>query len=235
MKTRIVLLVIVGMFAAAPAAAAASCPQPESVVAALEEAPTAFVGRVTATSDFDRIAEMRVVAVWKGDDLEEQITVRGVPVAGAPVAATDGRFTVGSTYLVIPDNTRQPFLASSCSATQAYAANGLIIPPAYRNAVGATQGRAPLVNQPGAAAPTDDVPGGLVFGLAAAGLTVSGVSLAANRRRSAARTAMGERLAEPSTAPQPKFRRRHLSTTGLLPRLFRRSGMRRTDRNRKKR
>jgi hypothetical protein len=235
MKERIALLLMAGVFAAAPAAAAASCPQPESLVTALEEAPAAFVGRVTATSDLDRVAEMRVIAVWKGNDLEEQITVWGVPVAGAPVAATDGRFTVGSTYLVIPENTRQPFLASSCSATQAYAANGLIIPPAYRNAVGASQGRAPLVSQPGTAAPTEDVPGGLVFGLAAAGLTVSGVSLAANRRRSAARTAMGERLTEPSTAPQPKFRRRHFSTTGLLPRLFRRSGMRSTDRSRQKR
>ena len=211
MKIRIVLLLMVAVFAVGPAAAAASCPQPESLITALEASNTAFVGRVVSTSDFDRIAEMRVIAVWKGGDLEEQITVWGVPVEGAPVSATDRRFAVGNSYLVIPENTRQPFLASSCSATQPFAANGLVIPPAYHDAVEATQGRAPLVaSQPDTATPV-------------------------NRRRSVTRTSLGEQPIKTDTPRQPKVRRRRFSVAGLLPRLLKRSGMRGTERNRKKR
>ena len=157
---------------------------------ALEQPESVFVGKVTAASDLNRIAEMSVIAVWKGSDLEEQITIWGIPVEGAPVSATDGRFTVGGTYLVIPENTRQPFLASSCSATQRYTPNGIVIPPVYHDAVGATEGRAPLVTQNEPVTSNSAIPGGLRLVLAVAGVTACGLGVVVYRRRSAARLAL---------------------------------------------
>ena len=151
---------------------------------ALEQPESVFVGKVTAASDLNRIAEMSVIAVWKGSDLEEQITIWGIPVEGAPVSATDGRFTVGGTYLVIPENTRQPFLASSCSATQRYTPNGIVIPPVYHDAVGATEGRAPLVTQ------NEPVTSNSERHADAFGDAPCGLGVVVYRRRSAARLAL---------------------------------------------
>lgn len=137
----IVLIVfsILGFTAIAAAAPAhAQCSASPSTERAIESASSVFVGRVTDTSDAGRVAQVQVLSIWKGRDLPETVEVRGTTGTAGTV---DRRFDTAKTYLFIPENTRVPFLASACSATQSFVGPANIIPTAYQEAVGATTGR----------------------------------------------------------------------------------------------
>ena len=125
-----------------PSMASAQCSTPASTEHALAAASSVFVGTVTETSDDSRVALMQVISVWKGRDLPGRVEVRGTTEANAPSSSTDRRFEQGKTYLVIPENSRPPFLATACSATVAFAGAPNLVPRSYQDAVGATTGRA---------------------------------------------------------------------------------------------
>lgn len=221
--------------AAIPSAGANAACSPPQIQEALEESFTVFVGDVVATSDQNRIAEMRVIAVWKGPDLPEQVKVSGTNIEGSPVGADDARFTAGRRYLVIPENTREPFFATRCSATMPIRATGTLIPPAYQEVLGIDAGRAPATPAP---SPTTEPPtGSLALGLAAAGIAVSAFGWLATRRPGSQRETMAdtppeEMVPEPESQPTRAHR---LSMVGVASRLFARSGMTKTARYKKRR
>ncbi len=111
---------------------------------AIATAQSVFVGDVISTKDTDRIAEVKVLSVWKGRDLPQIVEVRGMTRADGSAAATDRRFEADERYLFIPENARPPFLASACSATQGFVGAPNTIPAAYQTATGQDRGRAPL-------------------------------------------------------------------------------------------
>lgn len=125
--------------------AVAQCAQIPDTARALRSADTVFVGRVVSLDGSGRVAEMEVTSIWKGRDLPTRVEVRGASASDAPASATDRRFDVDATYLVIAENSREPFLASACSATQKHAAAANLIPPSFQDAVGATTGRSASV------------------------------------------------------------------------------------------
>lgn len=126
----------------------AQCPPIQATEFAIDEATSVFVGRVQETADGGTVARMRVLSVWKGRDLPEIVEVRGS--AGSGTSSSDARrFEVGRNYLVIPENTREPYLATACSPTQAYSAAPNVIPTSYQEAAGATQGRPPIPTDSG--------------------------------------------------------------------------------------
>lgn len=137
-----VLLAVTFAFLWTPAPATAQCSTP-STERALQDALTVFVGKVTSTEDSGRIAQVQVLAVWKGPDLPEFVEVRGTSGSATNV---DRRFDVSKTYLVIPENTRAPYLASACSATQPFAGAAGLIPVSYQDEVGATETRTPIAS-----------------------------------------------------------------------------------------
>ena len=106
-----------------------------------------FVAKVKATDDSQRVAGVEVLSVWKGRDLPQFLDVMGAASADAPVSASDRRFEVGTTYLVIPENSREPFLASACSATQVFTGAPSAVPPPYQDAVGSISGRLPIFGE----------------------------------------------------------------------------------------
>ena len=134
---------VAALLFAAPATALAQCAPRLDTAEALEQAQTVFVASVRSLDPSGRVAQMDVLSVWKGRDLPSRVEVRGATSADAPTASTDGRFTQGATYLVIPENGREPFLATSCSATQPYTNPPNLIPPVYQSAVGTDTGRIP--------------------------------------------------------------------------------------------
>jgi hypothetical protein len=135
--------VVVVSLLATPGIAFAQCPPIPAAEFAIDKANTVFVGRVVAVEEQGTVAEMRVLSIWKGRDIPETVEVRGS--AGAATSGSDARrFEVGRNYLVIPENSRDPYLATACSATQAYAAAPGIIPTSYQEAAGAAKGRPPI-------------------------------------------------------------------------------------------
>jgi hypothetical protein len=128
--------------------AVAQCPPVQPTEFAIDSATTVFVGQVVATEDQGTTAEMRVLSVWKGRDLPETVQVSGS--AGSATTSSDARrFDVGRSYLVIPENSREPFLATACNATQAYSAAPNVIPSSYQDGTGAARGRPPIVTDSG--------------------------------------------------------------------------------------
>ena len=232
MKTRLFALAAIA-FVSFPSATAgaATCPAPD-IDEQLADASSVFVGDVVATSDHDRFAEMQVIAVWKGLDLPETVTVTGTFEEGGPMSADDARFTVGRRYLVIPENTRDPFVATKCSATVPVRATGTLIPPAYQEAVGADAGREPLAAT-NAVAASEGADGTLALGLAAVGISVSGIGWLVSRKSRSERAAMAEVPVEYVPKPESEKTGKHrLSLDGLLTRLTTPSAMSRAAHNR---
>lgn len=137
------LLLLAALLFVAPASAYAQCAPQLDTAEALEQAQAVFVASVRSLDPSGRVAQMEVLSVWKGRDLPSRVEVRGATSSDAPTTATDGRFSQGATYLVIPENGREPFLATSCSATQPYTNPPNLIPPIYQDAIGADTGRIP--------------------------------------------------------------------------------------------
>ena len=189
--------------------AVATCTAPTDLVTSLDDANVVFVGEVIGVEDQSRIAEFRVLSVWKGPELDERIEIRGTPQAGAPVHPDDGRFTVGRTYLVIPENGRAPFLASRCSATRPFTTTAHAIPVVSQNAVGAEVGRAPLpgpdttdTTDHGGVGTTQVVTAGIVLSVLAA----SGLSL---RNRRPAQQDQSSSSPLPGDFERPRVQRQH--------------------------
>jgi len=211
-------------------AAAASCPLAPDVADALSNAASVFVGEATVVADQGRVATMDVISIWKGPDLPEQVEVRGTATVGSPVGPEDRRFTEGTTYLVIPENTRQPFLAGKCSATIAFNGTGLAIPAGYQEVIGAATGRAPVMPAPESEAGTGGLPMGLLA-MASVVPVLAGVALIIHHRRRPSRRRLAELIPKRSddeAVEQEQASRWHrFSIAGLGRRFFRRSGMRR--------
>jgi hypothetical protein len=230
MKVRLVTLAAIA-FVSFPASAGAACPVPD-IDEQLAEAHAVFVGDVIATSDHDRVAEMQVTSIWKGLDLPELVTVAGTFEEGGPISAEDARFTVGRRYLVIPENTREPFVATKCSATIPIRATGTLIPPAYQEAVGAETGKEPLAPKVSVAV-SEGADGTLALGLAAVGISVSGFGWLVSRKSRKERSRMAEEPIEHAPRPESERTRKHrLSLDGLLTRLTTPSAMSRAAHNR---
>lgn len=128
--------------------AQAQCAPFGDTAAAVGAAASVFVGEVRSVETDDRIVTMEVLSVWKGRDLPAHVEVRGTTTYGAAPAATDRRFEAGARYLVIPENSRSPFLATSCSATQRFSGSPGLIPQSLQDAAGTASGRAPLGPDP---------------------------------------------------------------------------------------
>ena len=125
------------------AVALAQCPPIQATEFAIDGATSVFVGRVQEITEGGTVANVRVLSVWKGRDLPEIVEVRGS--AGSATSSSDARrFEVGRNYLVIPENSREPYLATACSPTQAYSAAPNVIPTSYQEAAGAAKGRPPI-------------------------------------------------------------------------------------------
>lgn len=129
-----------------PGVAVAQCPPIPDAEYAIEAASTAFVGRVMSTKDLGLVAEVQVLSVWKGRDLPQVVEVRGA--TDSTPSSDSRRLDAGQTYLVIPENSRAPFLATACSATQGYAGPPNVIPTSYQDGAGAAAGRPPIGSEP---------------------------------------------------------------------------------------
>ncbi len=128
---------------ATPGTAAAQCPPTPATEYAIAAADVVFVGRVVSIAELGLVAQVEVLSIWKGRDLPELVEVRGA--SGSAASSSDARrFDVDNRLLVIPENSRAPFLATGCSATQAYSGGAHLIPASYQDAAGATAGRPPI-------------------------------------------------------------------------------------------
>jgi hypothetical protein len=150
---------------------AQSCGDPVDLATEVDRADAVFMARVESVSNAGRTAEMAVMAVWKGSDLPEHVTVNG-DVSEAVGART---FQRGSVYLVFPTNDHLPFADNACSATRITRPNGLIIPPDLIDAVGSASARAPLK----AAEADEGSDGGFPIGLGLFFVAIGGIILVA--------------------------------------------------------
>lgn len=216
MMRRFLVAATVGLLLAAPSTATAACIPPADVAGALRDASTVFVGGVITTGEDGQTATMRVISIWKGRDLPGRVDVVGTDGSGENAA----QFVTGATYLVIPENKREPFLASTCSATRPHEPTGTLIPPAYQDAVGATSGRQPL----GSSAAADDADGRVLktaaLGIVSAGVIATGL-LALRIYRPTTRTAMSDSPTQSAPGPQRRTIGSGRSARGRMRRLKR--------------
>ncbi len=188
------------LLVAVPAAPVqASCSQPIDQITAIRRADSVFVGRVIELADFNRMATMQVIEIWKGSDLDELVTVSG-STSGAPqVRVTDRTYTLRSTYLVVPFGSRSPFSDDACSATGLFVPLGGQIPPRFQDAVGATTARFPITAAP--ATGTSESSGGFGQQLLVGGSIVMLALVVLVRRRR-------KKSATPKSAEEPPRRAR---------------------------
>jgi hypothetical protein len=208
---RLVLLsmlvgVLVGSsWGSAPHASAACVTSPDPV-SAVRLADTVFIGRVVLVEDFNRVATMDVLEVWKGRDLPAQVVVSGSLSGSAQVSSTDRTYLLGQTYLVVPLGTRAPFLDEACSVTRPFTPSGGNIPGPYQDAAGSALARIAVAAGGEASAAT---PSGRLNPIALSGLAVLGVALLAmfakwrKKQRVPVPAAIGNSLAQ-GTKPQPR-------------------------------
>lgn len=136
---------ILALLAAAPAYGAApalaSCATSGDLEDAVAQAGVLFVATATSTNARGTEAEMDVIAIWKGPDLPETVTIDG---ATGEELSLHRRFVAGQTYLVFPLNYAEPFQDNQCTATRAYTTTGLAIPPYLVDVVGEETARPPI-------------------------------------------------------------------------------------------
>jgi hypothetical protein len=151
------LLALVGVLAVVMmvpnAAMAASCDFELDLETAIKRADSVFVAQVTSISDRGATAEARVLAVWKGPDIADVVTL-----AGGDPEAVDGTTRIhilGRSYLVVARWSRRAFVDDKCTATRFFIDDPNLIPPQLREAVGAEVARLPLISD------SDSVSGGI--------------------------------------------------------------------------
>lgn len=139
-----VLLIVASVFAA-PGTASAACGAAPTLITAVEESHTVFVGRTIEVSNRGRTAEMEVLQIWKGRDLAQYVTVAGGSASATEIDSNDRIFENGRTYLVFPRNRTSPFTDDRCTATRLYETpSGRAIPANLKAAVGVDQARVPV-------------------------------------------------------------------------------------------
>jgi hypothetical protein len=171
--------------------AAASCAAGKPFAQAVTTADVVFVGTVLATTDGDRLARVRVEAVWRGFSFPTVVLVNGRYTGpGAPpdhpgwASSEDRHYVLGQRYLFLPLNGVSPFQDSPCTLTRLYTAD------LARDAPAAVSTPDPLLPTPapfpsstlGAGSPSQDTLG---TGLLLAGLlaAVSMLTVLVLRRR----------------------------------------------------
>lgn len=194
-----VLTLVSALVVLSHAGAMAQCAPPDTSDA-IASSQSVFVGRVLDTDESGRVARVEVLSIWKGRDLADRVEVRGANSADSALEATDRRFDVGASYLFIPENGREPFLATSCSATQRYSNPPNLIPVTYQDAAGATAGRAPL--DVSAVSPADEEAETASSILPLLGMI--GLIAIASVAISWSRSQRPERLPETIAQPEPK-------------------------------
>lgn len=208
-----------GLLLSAPGSAAASCPAPADLTRALQEAPSVFVGEVLSTGEDTGVASVRVTSVWKGDDLPARVDVHGA-VAGS---RSETRFETGVTYLFVPENSRAPFLASDCSATRPYEANGTVIPAAYQDAVGSTTARHPIASSAAADRAESNALRTATLGIVSAAVIGAGLLMMRLRQPDLERTALAETAHHDGAGPMKKTSAPSTSARKRMRRLKRRA------------
>ena len=163
----------VALVAITPAPAQAACNFVPSVSQALAQRPIAFVGEVQSVSEEGRVATIEVLEIWKGEGVSRYTRVWGYDVGAGAELTPDQWWAVGSTYLVIPETLRVPFVATACSGTVEFTPEGKI-PEQYVPAVGTAQVRFPLGVTAESASAEADASGGLPWMMIALGALVLG-------------------------------------------------------------
>jgi hypothetical protein len=115
---------------AGPASASCAGGGPRSIGDQLASSPVVFVGTVMYTSDQDRVARVKVEAIWRGPSLPAYVDLHGSPVSGPFTASSvDRHYQAGHRYLFVPVNDKMPFDDNSCSLTQPFTADLAALAP----------------------------------------------------------------------------------------------------------
>lgn len=137
-------MLVLAALVAVPGTASAACGAPPTLITAVEEAHTVFIGRTVEVTNRGRTAQMEVLQIWKGRDLPQFVTVAGGPASVNEISSDDRVFEAGRTYLVFPHNRTSPFTDDRCTATRFYdPPPGGQIPSNLSGAAGATVARVP--------------------------------------------------------------------------------------------
>lgn len=128
MKLKLLVLASIAFVLAVAGPSSASCVEPPPTGRAVKEADIVFVGTVTETTNQDRWALVAVEEIWKGEDLEPVVEIKGGPAdpPGEMMAASSNErtFKEGERYLFFPYRTRFGTLRdSSCSNTTRFTAD----------------------------------------------------------------------------------------------------------------
>jgi hypothetical protein len=228
MRNRVLItLALIATAVVGPAGAAhAQCGPPQSVEESLARTEVAFIGEVVDRSNRDRTAEMRVIEVWKGRRLPATVTVNGGPSDSTQQTAIDRTFLLGQFYLVIPANSRAPFLDSLCSGTQLWSTPDGTIPDHLQLAVGNSE-PIPILSDGPASGPSGGMSGALGnLGVAAVvlgiglGLVFIFKLLSSSKPRSKRRPTDGSHESA-STSPAAAFKTRRRRGARLsMPGMF---------------
>ena len=84
---------------------------PPTVTAKLASADVAFVGVVVYTSDYNRLARVRVESIWKGPRIPAYVDVHGEDIGSGLFSSSEGdhQYQAGQRYLFFPLNDHPPF------------------------------------------------------------------------------------------------------------------------------
>lgn len=115
-----------------PTASAASCAQPNDAVR-LSDSELVFAGTVDDTANDGRVAEVRVLDVWRGRDLPPEVTVFGGPEGGGSSSSVDRVFEDGTTYAFFVYQDEDGVLRDNvCTPTAPLAHRTALDPPGVR-------------------------------------------------------------------------------------------------------
>jgi hypothetical protein len=181
-RIRVSLLAALTMTVPALAATAgpvfADCAPAPLLEEAVRSNEVVFVGTVSALAGKGAWATVQVTEVWRGPDMDAQVTVRG---SGGPddFGEDDRMFEVGVTYLFVPWIVDGAYVESICTATVQWARAADALRPAdWRPPSGSP------ASPGGMASPLDGFHGPVVAA-AGLGLVFLVVAFIAGRRRDA--------------------------------------------------
>jgi hypothetical protein len=136
MRKFFIVVSLVGFILGSISGVAGAACTPPPTADGLRAASVVFVGTVESVSNDDRTAVFDVQWIWKGQAVEERVTVFGEAIDDATVSADDRRFQVGITYLVATTTAAAPYRSDRCTATRPWREPGSIIPPTYAEVFG---------------------------------------------------------------------------------------------------
>lgn len=131
-RTRAALLAVACTWLLGADAAHASCAGPIEPVR-LAEYELVFAGEVLDVDDGGRVAEVRVVDVWRGRDLPPEVVVFGGPPESAGFSSVDRVFEGGQTYAFFAYEDEDGVLRdNACTATARLRERAALDPPGVR-------------------------------------------------------------------------------------------------------